>query len=74
MILKVVKDEEPHVIESLSETLEMAKTERFRALCMVYMIGDKVYTEYVKGDGTTMTELIGCAEIMKTELIEAMRP
>lgn len=72
-MLKVVKDEQPFVVEVLSETLELAKEQRVRALCMVYMIGDKVYTDYVKGDGTTITEMIGCIEIARTELVEAMR-
>lgn len=72
-MLKVVKDEQPFVVEVLSETLELAKEQRVRALCMVYMIGDKVYTDYFKGDGTTITEMIGCIEIARTELVEAMR-
>ena len=72
-MLKVVKDEQPFVVEVLSETLKLAKEQRVRALCMVYMIGDKVYTDYFKGDGTTITEMIGCIEIARTELVEAMR-
>lgn len=72
-MLKIVKDEEPFVVDVLTETLEIAKTEKIRALCMVYMIGDRVYTDYVKGDGTPLTEMIGCVEIARTELVEAMR-
>lgn len=72
-MLKVVKDEEPFVVDVLTETLELAKTQKIRALCLVYIIGDKVYTDYVKGDGTSLTEMIGCVEIAKTELMESMK-
>lgn len=71
--MKLVKDEAPYIVESLEETLDIAREGAIRSLAMVYMVGDKVFTDYVKGDGTTLTEMIGCVEIMRTELVEAMR-
>lgn len=72
-MMKMVKNEEPYVVETFEHNLEIARSTKIRGLCLVYMIEDKVYTEYVKGDGTTFMELIGCLEIMRTELVEAMR-
>lgn len=72
-MIKIVKNEEPLVVECLSEVIETARKRKLQGLCMVYIIDDKIYTDYVKGDGTSITELIGCVEVMRTELIEAMR-
>lgn len=72
-MMKIVKNEELYVVETFENNLEIARSTKIRGLCLVYMIDDKVYSEYVKGDGTTIPELIGCLEIMRTELVEAMR-
>lgn len=72
-MIKLVKDEEPFVIQSLQDAIDVARKGNIRSLAMVYMQDDKVFTDYVKCDGTTITEMIGCVEIMRTELVEAMR-
>lgn len=73
MNLQLVKDEPPNFVEALEHALEMARGGKMNCLTIVYTIDDKIYTEYVKGDGTTLTEMIGCVEIARTELVEAMR-
>lgn len=73
MELKIVKDEAPNFTEALAAAYDTACAGEMNSLVLVYTVGDKVYTEYVKGDGTTITEMIGAVEIARTELVDAMR-
>jgi hypothetical protein len=72
-MMKLVKNEPPHAFEVLNDVLLLSKEKRISGLCLVYIVDDKVYTDYVKSDGTSILELVGCVEIMRAELIEGIR-
>lgn len=73
MNLELVKDEAPDFVDALAQAYELASAGNMSSLVIVYTMDDKVYTDYVKGDGTTITEMIGAVEIARTELVDAMR-
>ena len=74
MKLSVVENENPHYSESINDLMNMMKEGRIKGFVLSAITEDGyVYTDWVKSDGITMTELIGCNEVLKQELIDKMR-
>lgn len=73
--LSIVKDEAPNMfMESLSSAMDHVRHEELRGMALVYIThDDKIFTDYVKADGTSLTELLGCVRLMDAELLEACK-
>jgi len=71
-MIKIVKDEPPLFIEILSDVMEMVKNNKTECLLIASVVDGKIYTDYVKGNGTSMLEVLGCCEVLKEHVIQGM--
>lgn len=71
--LKIIEGGNPYLSESLLDFLNDAREGKIRGLCIVALQGDQIYTDWVKSDGTSVCELLGSVEVLRQELVEAMR-
>lgn len=70
--LKVIEGGNPYLIESLEMLSESIKQGEIRAMAIVTLQGDDVHVDWVKSDGTTVTELIGAVQVLNQMLVNSV--
>lgn len=70
--LEVVGGGNPHFVDALKDYMRHQEHGELRGMAIVALKGDQIITDYVKSDGTTLTELLGAVEIIRQDLIDAM--
>lgn len=71
--LKVVAEGNPFFVEMLEEFMKDAKKGSTRAIGLVSIDGDKIFTDWVTSDGTGLCELSGAVDVLKADLLDKMR-
>ncbi len=73
MSLKIVAEGNPYFREMLDEALLDSSSGSVTCMALVYIMDDKIYTDWVKSDNASVCELTGAAGILYQDLIDKIR-
>lgn len=71
--LGVIENENPYYSEALTQLQDDIRAGNVRAMGIFYLRGDRIITDWVKSDGTTVLEVLGGVRILEQVIVDAMR-
>lgn len=64
----------PYYSQACDTIVKLQKEGNIRGMAVVYITkDDRIFTDYIRSNGTSVCELTGAVSILHTEMIEKMR-
>ena len=72
--MKLVEGEgNPYYREMLEELDKVQKDGKVRGAALVTIEGEQIFCDWVKNDGTSLSELLGAVVVLQQDLLEKMK-